>query len=145
MSTSNYRNDYPVADGRMVCQGHADACAEYGHATWVIDGIDQGVCPRCNEVTRPAAATIPATTPISARARRNHNYAIGTDELPDGRIKAKAHGRKTNVRTFPAGTTHEAAALALATTCERDRIPEVRELSRNDGGTKRDFAIYVTH
>lgn len=75
---------------------------------------------------------------------RNHNYQIGTDELAGGRIKAKARGRKTNVQTFPAGTTHEAAAQALASKIEGDTEAEVRELTRNDNGTKRDFAIYVT-
>lgn len=75
---------------------------------------------------------------------RNHNYQIGTDELATGQIKAKARGRKTNAQTFPAGTTHEAAALALAAKIEGNPTTEVRELSRNDGGTKRDFAIYTT-
>lgn len=55
MTANNYRNDYPVIDGRIVCQGHADACAEFGHATYTIDGVDQGYCPRCNEVTEKAA------------------------------------------------------------------------------------------
>lgn len=50
MTANQYRTDYPVIEGRTVCQGHADACVEFGHAAWVVDGVDQGVCPRCNEV-----------------------------------------------------------------------------------------------
>jgi hypothetical protein len=75
---------------------------------------------------------------------RNHNYRIGTDTLDDGRIKATARGRKTNVKTFPAGTTHDDAALALALKIEKDLVAEVREVSRNPNGTKRDYAVYVT-
>lgn len=77
----------------------------------------------------------------TTRSIRNHNYRIGTDQLEDGRIKAKARGRKTNVRTFPAGTTHAEAALALATLIEGERIAEVRELT--SVGYKRDYAVFV--
>lgn len=76
---------------------------------------------------------------------RNHNYRIGTDELADGRVKATARGRKNNVKTFPAGTSHEEAALTLATKIEGERISDVREVSRNDDGSKRDWAIYVNN
>lgn len=75
---------------------------------------------------------------------RNHNYRIGTDTLADGRVKAKARGRKTNVQTFPTGTTHEEAALALATKIEGERTSSVSEVSRNPNGSSRDWAILVT-
>jgi hypothetical protein len=78
------------------------------------------------------------------RNHQNNNYRIGTDELADGRMKATARGRKKNVKTFPVGTTHEDAALELATKIEGDRISEVRERSRNSDGTSRDFAVYVS-
>ena len=51
MATSNFRMSYPAARGEMVLQGHADACAEFGHAAWVIDGVTQPRCPRCGETT----------------------------------------------------------------------------------------------
>ena len=76
---------------------------------------------------------------------RNHNYRIGTDALADGRIRAKARGRKTNVRTYPAGTTHEAAALALATKIEGDRVAGVRNLvDIIEAASKADWAVLVT-
>lgn len=43
--------DYPAADGRTVTEGHARLCRERGHAAFVRDGVDQGTCPRCGEVT----------------------------------------------------------------------------------------------
>lgn len=49
---TRYRNNFPVPDGQTVCQGHADACELWGHATWIVDHVDQGVCPRCNTVTQ---------------------------------------------------------------------------------------------
>jgi hypothetical protein len=58
---NNFRMDYPITDGRPVLQGHADACAQYGHATWNKDGVAQGVCPRCGEITSAADTTIPPT------------------------------------------------------------------------------------
>lgn len=75
---------------------------------------------------------------------RNHNYQIGTDTLPTGKVRATARGRKTNRQTFPEGTTHHDAALSLAQKIERDRVAEVRELTRNGDGTKRDYAIYTS-
>ena len=75
MSTNNYRNSFPVVTGEIVCQGHADACAEFGHATYKIDGVDQGYCPRCNEVTEKAAEPVAASaapvayTPSPSRVR----------------------------------------------------------------------------
>jgi hypothetical protein len=46
-----YRMDYPAVDGRPVQQGHAEACRKHGHAAHVVDGIDQGFCPRCGDST----------------------------------------------------------------------------------------------
>lgn len=42
--------DYSWTDS-VVTQGHADYCALYGHASWIIDGISQGRCPRCGDLT----------------------------------------------------------------------------------------------
>lgn len=75
------------------------------------------------------------------RPHRNHNYRIGTDILADGRVRAKARGRKTNVQTFPAGTTPEEAATQLAGKIEGERFAEVRNLITV--GAKADWAIYV--
>lgn len=55
-----FRMEFPAAStsddylDRMILQGHADACAEFGHASWVVDGKDVGRCPRCGEVTSHA-------------------------------------------------------------------------------------------
>lgn len=52
-------NDFPALEGRTVQQRHVDCCAEHGHATHTIDGVAQPVCPRCGEVTDPAAKPEP--------------------------------------------------------------------------------------
>ena len=75
--------------------------------------------------------------------RRNHNYRIGTDILEDGRIKAKARGSHNNTKTYPADTTPEDAALALATKIEGDLITEVR--NHITVGNKADWHVYTTH
>jgi hypothetical protein len=43
-----YRNDYAALNGTIVCQGHTDACAEFGHATYRLNGVVQDRCPRCD-------------------------------------------------------------------------------------------------
>lgn len=55
---SAYAASFPVAapadahwTDRTVKQGHADYCAAYGHAEWIVDGVDQHRCPRCGTVT----------------------------------------------------------------------------------------------
>ena len=42
---------FPILTGDVVTQGHANYCAEHGHATHKVDGVDTGVCPRCGAVT----------------------------------------------------------------------------------------------
>lgn len=46
VSTSDHWTD------RVIKQGHVDYCAENGHATHTIDGIEQERCPRCGVVKR---------------------------------------------------------------------------------------------
>lgn len=42
---------------RTVTQGHADYCAQYGHATWTEDGVTIPRCPRCGvSMDAPAQA-----------------------------------------------------------------------------------------
>jgi hypothetical protein len=50
---TDYRMSYPCGPGGdgIVCQGHTDACARWGHAFYRRDGVDQGFCPRCGEPT----------------------------------------------------------------------------------------------
>ncbi|QGJ88212.1 hypothetical protein PBI_STANNES_40 [Mycobacterium phage StAnnes] len=47
---SIYGMDMAAANGTTVKQGHANYCAEHGHGRHVVDGVDQGVCPRCGAV-----------------------------------------------------------------------------------------------
>jgi NADH pyrophosphatase NudC (nudix superfamily) len=47
--------DMPALNGRGVTEAHARICAARGHATHTRDGVDTGVCPRCGDVTTPAA------------------------------------------------------------------------------------------
>lgn len=50
----SYAMDHAAIKGETVTQGHADYCAEYGHAVTIVEGQDQGVCPRCGDVTMSA-------------------------------------------------------------------------------------------
>lgn len=43
--------DYPAAEGRVVTEAHAKLCADKGHTSYVKNGIDMGICPRCGVVT----------------------------------------------------------------------------------------------
>lgn len=45
------RMDYPVPFGRVVTEAHARICAEYECVTYVKNGMDMGMCPRCGNVT----------------------------------------------------------------------------------------------
>ena len=48
-SLARFRMSWPALQGEVIQQGHADACALYGHATWHLDGQLQPRCPRCGE------------------------------------------------------------------------------------------------
>lgn len=56
----NWRKDWRAAmayaNGETVLQGHANYCAEHGHARHLVDGVDQGYCPRCGDRTGKAGA-----------------------------------------------------------------------------------------
>jgi hypothetical protein len=43
--------DYPVPYGRPVTEAHVKICQTRGHVSYVKDGMDTGICPRCGEVT----------------------------------------------------------------------------------------------
>lgn len=65
-----FRASFPAAapesapwTDRVVTEGHAAACREFGHASWKVDGVDVGRCPRCGEVTEAAAQ--PAAEPVA--------------------------------------------------------------------------------
>ena len=42
--------DYPAAAGTGVTERHVKTCAQIGHATHYVDGVDNGTCPRCGTV-----------------------------------------------------------------------------------------------
>lgn len=46
---------FPALEGGVVTQGHANYCAEHGHATHTFDGKVQPYCPRCGDVSHPEA------------------------------------------------------------------------------------------
>ena len=75
----------------------------------------------------------------------NHNYRIGTDLLEDGRILAKARGRKHNQKTFPSGTAHEDAAATLAAKIEGERFHHVEMLTANHDTSKCDYRVFVNN
>jgi hypothetical protein len=45
-----YRVSFAAAGGNTVTQGHTDACAEFGHADWAVDGKLTERCARCGEL-----------------------------------------------------------------------------------------------
>ncbi len=47
----NYRLSTPALNGEVVTEGHANYCAANGHMHHTVDGVEQGICPRCGEVT----------------------------------------------------------------------------------------------
>jgi hypothetical protein len=51
MATSTYATDYRAIDGGTwaILQGHADYCAEHGHAAYTVDGVVRYWCPRCDD------------------------------------------------------------------------------------------------
>lgn len=57
---SIYANSHPAAMGEVVKQGHVDYCRDNGHATYVVDGIDQGYCSRCGEAQAVEAVEVDA-------------------------------------------------------------------------------------
>jgi hypothetical protein len=70
---TNYAMSYPAINGETVTQGHADYCAEHGHGTYKVGGVDQGTCPRCGDVTEVAQPgdDHPLTTKIN-------NYTVAS-------------------------------------------------------------------
>ena len=49
MSNPRYANECPILTGDTVTQGHADYCAEHGHATYTQNGKAVPWCPRCGD------------------------------------------------------------------------------------------------
>lgn len=44
---NDYSRSFPVLTHDVVTQGHADYCAEHGHASHTVDGVVAAFCPRC--------------------------------------------------------------------------------------------------
>ena len=55
----NYKLSTPALNGEVVTEGHARYCRTNGHMTHTVDGVDQGFCPRCGEITRKPAPSEP--------------------------------------------------------------------------------------
>lgn len=53
----NYAMDHSARTTGYVSQGAADYCKANGHAYWIVDGEDQGVCPRCLTITETETET----------------------------------------------------------------------------------------
>lgn len=60
-SANVFRNSFPAAQpasahwtDRVVTEGHAAACDEFGHADWIVDGVTLDRCPRCGTWKGPA-------------------------------------------------------------------------------------------
>lgn len=55
---NNFGNAF--ANGEVVTQGIAEFCATVGHGTWVKDGVDQHMCPRCGHTEEMNVAEVSA-------------------------------------------------------------------------------------
>lgn len=76
-------------------------------------------------------------------ATLNPNYRIGTDTLPNGKIRATARGTKSNRATFDAAKhDHFSAASKLVEKINKAPVAFVEQVSQNDDGTRRDFEVW---
>lgn len=75
----NWRAEMAYAEGRVVMQGHADYCAENGHARHTVDGVEQVFCPRCGEPSD--ADPLPVSEAESRLAEARSSFYAGL-ELP---------------------------------------------------------------
>lgn len=76
-------------------------------------------------------------------ATENTSYRIGTDLLPNGKIRATARGTKTNRATFDATKDdHFSAASKLAEKISKVPVAFVQQVSQNSIGSRRDFAVW---
>jgi hypothetical protein len=48
-------NSFPALYGQPVTEAHTAFCAERGHASHTVNGAEQGICPRCGEITETPA------------------------------------------------------------------------------------------
>lgn len=71
-----YATSYPTLTGDVVTQGHANYCAEHGHATHTVNGATEPFCPRCG-VKIDAPVPAPSTPEYVAVDRRGVVFAPG--------------------------------------------------------------------
>lgn len=55
MTSNQFAMSFPALNGEVVMQGHADYCAEHGHATHTVEAEDGTTtiaarCPRCGDL-----------------------------------------------------------------------------------------------
>lgn len=55
---SRFAMSFPVINGEVVTQGHADYCMANGHATHTANGVVAPFCPRCGLKTEQAAEAL---------------------------------------------------------------------------------------
>lgn len=56
MNAARYANSFPILTHDVVTQGHSDYCAEHGHATHEVAGVESPFCPRCGQRIAVVAA-----------------------------------------------------------------------------------------
>lgn len=88
----NYSLRTPALNGETVTQGDTDHCAAHGHKPHTIDGVEQGICPRCGEGTVPTARqklnsrTAAQSTPILMAALKHMDETPQADKTPEERL-----------------------------------------------------------
>lgn len=63
--------DYPALTGGVVTEVHTRTCAERGHASHTVAGVDSGVCPRCGEQTASADGCGPSCRVYGPHAHKD--------------------------------------------------------------------------
>jgi hypothetical protein len=74
-------NNFAALNGQVVTQRIANICADKGHATHTVDGVDTGICPRCGDVKATITYVV---TPKAEVRRRRISYTINI--LDNGKL-----------------------------------------------------------
>lgn len=119
----NYKLSYPAVNGEVVTQGHADYCAEHGHAKHTIDGVVSPLCPRCGaDKTSEVAAVITFTPCGAGHAIVNmNNRPIGDASRKHGFIHYRTRDRKITAVIKSTDSTFAALTYAIMGGIENGR------------------------
>lgn len=122
-----YAMDHAAIKGETVTQGHADYCAEHGHAVTIVEGQDQGVCPRCGDVTMSATehAALVAECMKAAEATARCTGSVGATHSIERVLPTT--GTRYTVATATWNRAEAEAADAAEAEAVADEIQAIRD------------------